>query len=177
MGIFDQWFSTPQVGAATDAGENKIQNWLKRGRVVGIDKISGGGSQGSHRRFTFNGAMEIGIAEALLHAGFKDVERAFKAATVFAHSGLCTDLFTIERKPGCPCPGPGRTIMLVGPEAHFIIYADDTTTINSISALLHRCGGGATIIDAGLVFNRVVTRLGFQAGEVLNEAYGEGEAE
>lgn len=173
MDIFDQWFSTSQVGVATGAGENKIQNWLKRGRVVGIDKITGGGSQGSHRRFTFTGAMEIGIAEALLSAGFKDVEKAFAAATVFAHSGGNTFDHAALRAPGCPWPGPGRTMILVGPDAHFIIYADDEMMLNSVAPMLYECGGGATIIDAGIVFNNVVTRLGFQPNEVLRETVSE----
>jgi hypothetical protein len=184
MNIFYDQFSTGQVVQATGVPNATLQSWIKRNVIVaqppeGAEpraRITGGGTPGAHRRFSFFNVMEIAIAKALLDAGFGDLENAFKAARHFAHAGrggISKDF--PARVPGCPYDRAGMaatTLVAVrGDRSTEHLWKVGTDPIPSICHEL-QSHEGCVLIDAGMVFDRVVTALGYDPVKVMAFAYG-----
>lgn len=184
MFIFHHQFSTGQVVAATGVSNATLQTWLKRDVIVAQPPeaaeheltITGGGKPGAHRRFSFFNVMEIALAKTLIDAGLRDLDNAFKAARHFAHSG-CGPIENVRpaRSPGCPfdTAGTSATTLLAVREdqsGEFLYKVGSDV----LPLIWHRIGGrdGFLLIDAQVVFDRVVAALGFNPEEVLALAYG-----
>lgn len=175
MNIFERKFTTGQLCAVTGITNANLQNWLKRGIIVGHG-IEGGGSPGKHRQFTFFNLMEIAIAKEGLDSGLQ-LEHAFRAGRLFAHfgDGPLGDIHP-ERLPGLPFWGGGksmRTLMAVRGERTVIVpYQVGKDPLPSI---WHELGeiNGFVLIDAEGVFERIVATLHYAPGDVMRWAYGE----
>jgi hypothetical protein len=182
MEIWTKTYSTHEVAAATDVSPATLQNWLKRGVVVGHnDAIEGGGIQGSRRRFSFYAIMQIGIASALIKAsGGMDLKMAFQAAMHFAHTGDGGAGYTVdnarepERSPGHPYHfSLGRTLLATVGENTTVVLNDPAGDM--FGTIRNRLGwaNGFTLIDAGDVFDRVCSALGEHPNEVMDAVYPE----
>lgn len=173
-------FSTGQVVAATGVAHESLQNWLKRGLVVGQKDIEGGGAKGRHRRYSFFNVIEIAMAKALIDAGMSTLEHAFYAAALFSHTGVG------GRIPSHPFnQRPGYTLLVAGPGwADTFFLSPDTKALELYAALVPQGRIGATFINASRVFDNVCGRLmeitgdkQFHPEAVLEAAYskaGEG---
>lgn len=180
MNIFHAHFSTGQVVQATGVPNATLQSWLKREVVVATrpdaaGEITGGGTPGAYRRFSFFNVMEIAIAKALLDAGLGDLENAFKAASHFAHTGrvAISDQFP-TRIPGCPYNNAGMAaatlIAVRGDRSTERLWKVGTDVITDICDDLHS-RDGFVLIDADIVFERVLSALGFNPRDVMAFAY------
>lgn len=176
MNIFHHKFTTGQTVEATEVPHATIQSWMKRGHVVGSREtgaVEGGGTPGSHRRFSFFNVMEIAVAKALTDAGLGDLDAAFRAAIHFAHAGrgFISDVFP-ARIPSCPFD-PQST------RAYTLIFArpDGSEEVpwrpgrDVLASALHG-RGGCVLIEVNPIFDRVVTSLGYHPTDVLDLAYG-----
>lgn len=174
MNIFHEQFSTGQVVAATSASNATLQSWLKRDLVIGHKQgaaIEGGGTPGSHRRFSFFNVMEIAVAKALLDTGMGSVTHAFKAAMGFAHvgNGEMAGLRP-ERRPSLPYDGPCVTVLCVRGDQSIVEFWKPKSDV-FISAR-HRLGDGFVIQEINPVFERVTHALGHDHRDVMKLAYG-----
>ncbi|HMO09166.1 MAG TPA: hypothetical protein PKD10_16180, partial [Paracoccaceae bacterium] len=124
MNILEAQFTTEQAAGASGAGFENLQNWMKRGKVAGMERIAGGGAKGRHRRFSFHSVMEIAVVVDLRRVGYSDLDHAFRAATTFAHFAGPDFNVSKERWPGCPWSGPGKTLLMIGPDSYSIEYVD-----------------------------------------------------
>jgi hypothetical protein len=162
-------FSSAEAAAAADVSANTLQNWLKRGVIVGHrpGDIKGGGSQGKHRRLSFSAVMQIAVANDLIGGGICDLKNAFLAASKFAHFG------DEDRKPGFPHPPQiGRTVVcLSGDRSEVRLWKPGGDLLLEAQAMLGR--STVTTVNATAVFERVVKSLGHDPAEVLREVYKE----
>lgn len=187
MNIFYAQYSTGEVAEKLAVPSYTIQAWVKRGIVTAQPSeipefpgasgaITGGGTPGNHRRFSFFSVMEIAIAKAFIDAGVTNLELIFRAAGAFAHTGRGEALNDQPpRIPGCPFRAldPNQTTV-VG------IHGERTVvmTWNPVSDSTYRLHAalgaeeGAIFVDAGAIFRKVVTTLGYDPKEVLALAYG-----
>lgn len=176
MSIFNQEFSTGEVVRATGVSNETLQNWLKRGYLVGQKhKIEGGGSSGVHRRFSFFNLMEIATAKALIDAGVTNLTHAFKAAVSFAHvGGGAIEGIQPLRDPALPFDTTvenGITLLCVSGEkshTHFYQFGHDPLPI--IRNALGRAQG-YFILEMDEVFELVMGRLGKHPQAVLEAEY------
>jgi hypothetical protein len=184
MNIFHAQFSTGQVVEATGVLNATLQSWIKRNIIVAQPPegaaaeagITGGGTPGMHRRFSFFNVMEIAIAKALIDAGLGELENAFKAARHFAHIGQGEiSANHPARVPGCPYDNAGMaatTLVAVrGDRSMEHLWKVGTDPIPVIWGTLET-REGFTLIDAGVVFERVVSALGYDPVRIMALAYG-----
>lgn len=188
LGVMEIWtntYSAHDVAAATGVAPATLQNWLKRGVIVGhSNKIEGGGVQGKHRRFSFHAVMQIGIAAALIEAsGGMDIKAAFHAAMHFAHSGhgggaAGNNDDEPNRHPAHPYHfRHGKTLLAtVGGNTTVVLDDPEGNTFGVITRNLRRAIG-FTVIDAGAVFDRICAVLGEHPNLVLDAAYPETKAD
>lgn len=191
MEISTNTYSAHDVAAAAQVSPATLQNWLKRGVIVGHgnDAIEGGGIQGKHRRFSFFALMQISVAAALIEAsGGMQIKQAFYAAMTFAHSGHVAsgwtgdDGISDDDEPSRHASYPyhfrhGKTLLAtVGGKTAILLENGSGDTFGNIRAALQRATG-FTIIDAGEVFDRVCAALGEHPNTVLDAAYSDIEAD
>ncbi|WP_299837511.1 hypothetical protein [uncultured Jannaschia sp.] len=188
MDFLEQQVETSKVAQVCGVTPNVLHGYLKRGLIVGHSDtgvVTGGGKRGVRKQFSIFNVMEVAIARELIDAGVGggDPVAAFKAALHFAHggsggSGWIGDAkpLTVHRLPGLPFPPSyGLTILAVGNgnARTFALPAEGITAFAFHARLRHALQTSAfTIIDATSVFQRISTRLGFEPGQVLREAYG-----
>ena len=107
-------FSAGEVAAAADITMSTLQNWIKRGVIIGHRTIEGGGERGRHRRFSWFNVMEICTAAALVRAGVTDLSVAFAAGVEFGHTGPGPLPGRPERQPAMPYDlDHGRTLLFI----------------------------------------------------------------
>jgi hypothetical protein len=175
MNIFQMQFATGTVCDAAGVNEGALQNWLRRGLLVGQkdSPIMGGGSPGRHRRFTFFNVMEIAVAKSLTDLGV-DVATAFLAAREFAHTGEGPLPNIPERSPGVVFDWraePIDTFVAVAGDFHAVgCLRPENNTISVIQEAL-RYKRNFSYVDANEIFNRATTVLGFAPRDVLASAY------
>lgn len=178
MSIFTEKFSTGQVVAITGVSNTTLQNWIKRGVLVGHrgeKDIDGGGASGIHRRFSFNSLMEIAVAKALIDAGVTDLNHAFTAATGFSHigHGAISGIHPI-RDPALPFDTRhenGVTLLCVSGEnscVHFWKIGEDP--LPAIRMMLGNARG-YFILEINEIFDLVISRLGLHPEAVLEAEY------
>ena len=185
MDIRERQFSAADVQKAAQVAPATLQNWLKRGVVVGqrAEDIGGGGVQGSHRRFSFYAVMQISIAQALLNVGMSDLKAAFKAAMHFAHSGYAPTGYAGRdrsedeyREVGMPFHfASGRTLLATnGGHTTVLLEAagQDILAVIRRRILLPNGSDGFVLLDAGAVFDRVCGSLGEHPNVVMDQSYG-----
>lgn len=155
MNAFQSKFSTRQVLAAAGVSNDNLQNWLRRGLVIGQEKIGGGGGQGHHRQFSFFNVIEIAAAKALIDAGMGNLEAVFYAANLFAHTG------EDGRIPGCPFnTAPGYTLLVAWPDgANVLFLSPKDGALALYTTLVSNNRIGATFANVSRVFDDVCGRL------------------
>lgn len=179
MNIFYAYFSTGQVVEASGVTNATLQSWLKRGVVSAQAPesaetkagIEGGGRPGVYRRFSFFSVMDIAIAKALIDAGFTDLENAFKASRHFAHSGVMASSMHPARAPACPFFSAETSA------ASTLIAARGSTSVEVFWKMGHDpfpavfgalgTNEGFVVVNASVIFQRVVTALGFDPAAVM----------
>lgn len=173
MSIFQQRFSTGQLVAATGLPNATLQSWLKRSLVIGHKDITGGGSPGIHRTFSFFNAMEIAIAKALTDMGLS-ASVALSAGRRFAHSAGGP----IGDRPGRVPSIPFDT-RVSGGFTLLCLAGDKTALYNMTEAknalfaeMRHQLGDGFLVLHINPIFERVTASLGYDYRDVLADAYG-----
>ncbi|MCF3595478.1 helix-turn-helix domain-containing protein [Rhodobacteraceae bacterium LMO-12] len=168
-------FSASELSELTGAKPDSIQNWLKRDLIIGHKKITGGGGQGKHRRFTFHNMIEVAMAQTLinLHMGSKE---AFAASANFAHAGGGGTTFNMpKRDPGLPFHfNHGETIFGVAGGWTFEELwkpGSSRDTYGNLRQHLH--ADHFLTVNASEVFNLVCARMDVHPYKVLDAAYPE----
>lgn len=178
MSIFNEKFSTGQVVEATGVSNETLQNWLKRGFLIGhrnTQAIEGGGSSGVHRRFSFFNVMEIATAKALIDAGITNLSHVFKAAGSFSHvgHGPIDDIQPL-RDPALPFDTTvenGVTLLCVSGERNYVHFWKIGQ--DPLPVIRHALAGakGYFILEMNEIFDLVVARLGHHPQAVLEAEY------
>ena len=179
MALHDLKFSAADTVRATGVSMDTLQNWMKRGIVIGADrKVEGGGSQGKHRLFSFHAVMQIATARALMEAGMESApKKVAEAAAHFAHvSGGGTATWdgehseTPERFPGVPFHHRhGHTIFVVGKHAATLVAGANGPTY---SQMKHEAVSDSfVVIDASMVFYQVCANLDLDPLRELDKIY------
>lgn len=178
MDIFNKQFSAADVAEAAEISPNSLQNWLKRGVIVGHRNIEGGGSPGRHRRFSWFNVMEIAIAGQLIETGLQPSD-AFQAGAMFAHTapgksgwvGGRADK-TPLRLPGAPFHySHGDTMLAVRGDRTLVAAVSDFRDHMHMLAKMGR-PKGLVIINVTQIFVQVVQNLGLgKPNEILDEMY------
>lgn len=177
MTIFHAQFATGQVVSATGVSNATLQSWLKRNLIVGQKDapISGGGTPGAHRRFSFHNVMEIAVTKALTEVGL-NVSDAVKAAMHFAHSGRGPIGNERMRLPGLPfdtMTNPCFTLLCVaGDSSALVPWVPGKEDATAIARHLLGEPLGWITLRINPIFESVVAALGFDYREVLKTAYG-----
>lgn len=174
MNFFHPIFSQKQIVDATGVEAVQIQNWVKRGLLVGHGNDLSTEGRGNRRSYSGYSLMEIAIAKSIIEAGgMSDLKDTFRAASHFAHFGE-------DALPGKPARHPGlpfhvansKTLVLVGRGwSDEIVFTSKDSILHFSSRLLRR--GGCLVIDASAAFRQAVTRAGFDPVEIMRFAYGE----
>lgn len=168
MSIFHQQFTNSEIVAATGVTNFQLQNWLKRGQIIGHG-VEGGGSPGKHRKFSFFNLMQIAVAKALIDVGMTDMQQVTHAAGCFAHTGDMAIGNRPERIPGFPFK-EGKTLLIAGPER-----SEEYQLLSSerlgLAAAIFKHGVGAVVINVSAVFENTLRRAGFDPIEITREAY------
>lgn len=179
MNIFHEKFSAGQVCEASGLSNAALQNWLKRGYVIGdkgnvqgtSSRIEGAGSPGAHRRFTFHTTMELALSKALTEEGVS-VQHALFAAGMFAHTG---DAYISEQHPSRVPSVPfdpqfeGKTLLCVRQDRVSICGWKVGKDI--LPTIFHSLGRAFTLVDVNPIFDRAVTALGHNVEEVYELSY------
>lgn len=174
MSIFQAKFRIDQLTQAASVTSAQVQNWSRRGLIVGHDKIEGGGAQGRPRHFSFFNLMEIAAAKALIDAGMGDLNSVFRAAHHFAHTGQGELPNTPERKPGCPYDVPGSfTLLAAGPNwSETVLLKANDTALKLYTDLMHDSPtNGCIVVNISKVFERAMIATGHDPVEVMKAAY------
>lgn len=179
MTIFSQTFTAAQVAEAADIKPATLQNWIKRGLVIGhkdapIDKP---GKAGVRRRFSFFNVMEVAVGAALVHNGVP-LTQAMSIGSTFAHAGGSNGTAEgMERRlPSLPYRlRAGLTIICFNAEHSFemLLGDDDRQAYLAFGKAVAR--GFLSVMPINPLFYSVVSRLGFSPHDVLRDAYGEDE--
>lgn len=171
MSIFHQQFTNSEIVAATGVTNFQLQNWLKRGQIVGQgdSEVGGGGGPGRHRRFSFFNLMEVAVAKALLDVGLTDMQRVTSAAVGFAHTGDGAIGSRPGRAPGCPFK-EGKTLLIVGPNRTEEYQLLSSERLGLATAILQH-GIGAVVIDVSEVFEITLHRARLDPAEAIRVAY------
>ncbi|WP_265502209.1 MerR family transcriptional regulator [Paracoccus beibuensis] len=160
-----------EIVGATGVTNDQLQNWMKRGLIIGQAHVEGGGKPGKHRTFSFFNLIEISIAKALLDVGHTDLKLISRSAAEFAHVGTSRP-GRPRRLPGLPFGVPNsRTLFIVSPTRADAFLLQEGTSALAFYAAAMPGGSGATIIDASRVFDDVMTILGISAQLTLREEY------
>lgn len=171
MSIFHKQFTNSEIVTATGVTNFQLQNWLKRGQIVGQGEweVEGGGSPGRHRRFSFFNLMEVAVAKALIYVGLTDMQRVTHVAAGFAHTGDNAIGSRPGRLPGLPFK-EGKTLLIVGPDRVEEYQLKATERLGLAAAILLH-GIGAVVIDVSEVFNNTLRRAGLDPAATIRAAY------
>ncbi len=175
MNLFHETFSTGQVVVASGVSNATLQSWLKRDVVIGqaknngpSDEVTGAGSPGSHRRFSFRNVIQIALAKVILDTSALSVQQAFFAAGMYAHIG---DTEPIERIPGLPYKGSVLTLLCVsGDLCNVYAYKPGADPYPSIRYFLGK-PEGFSLVEVNSVFDRVTSSLGYKPHDILAAVY------
>lgn len=179
--IAGRLFGTGEITQFAAVTNDNLQNWLKRGAIVGHRDIKGGGAVGQRRQFSWFNLMEIATAAGFLQLGLSSPALAFKAAQAFAHGGTGGFAWesdegvlggTAKRLPGFPHHHKfGATfIILAAGESQIILSKDGALT----STVLGEASSiGCVVLNATVLFATVVHRMGDDYRQVLDEAYAD----
>ncbi len=164
MSIYQAMFRLPTVAEATGTPDQTIKRWLHEDRLLGAQKIAGGGGRGRPRSFQFYNVMEIALVKVLLDFGTRDASAAFAAARRFAHEG------DEGRDPGFPYPD-GLTLLGVGDgRAEVVNWHPNKDAWFGLRIGLGK-PGAILVVEVNPIFRRVVSGLGFDPGKVVRDAY------
>ena len=191
MNIFDVKLPTKIAAQIAGMNEAGLQGWMRRKEVGtggqnGIDPVLGGGSQGSHRLWSFRNIMEIAIANELVTGGV-DLDLALSAGATFAYTGgmpgnmavdMNADPDSIDpmREPGFPFHDDHHTALRT-----FVIVSNKGTTVvaggddyDPIREAMIRLGNPKvwTCLDCNEVFWMVCHNLKIVPIVALEQAYG-----
>lgn len=174
----EQMFAASQVADAADLTMSTLQNWLKRGIIIGQGKIQGGGERGRHRRFTWFNVMEICTVASLARAGLaSDLSVAFGAGMTFGHT---TSVLPGEppREVGFPHhTNDGRSLLiLTGSRASVVSWTPGRDVLSVARSPLGSPEAWA-MVDLADMFERACGRLQIRPLEALDAAYGRGAVE
>lgn len=158
-------WKTGDVCEIVGVQKQRIMMWLKRGLPLAYE-MSGGGTPGKHREFTFRNLMELAVARAAVDAGVP-TEIAFRAAAKFAYSTSHKQVdggLEVLREQGFPFPAPAET--------YVIIHGGDFTIGDEASLSMPLAkSDSVTVVNAGRVFSGVIDRLGLDPQKVLVATY------
>ncbi len=190
MQLFSMKFTTPQVTEITGLPNDTIQNWIKRGSIIGHRPgadmgISGGGSQGRHRQFSFFAVMQFALTGAFVKLGISATEAA-KMAVDFCHAGGDGEPFGLPyRNPGLPFHhNHGATIYAAcGERSAETIWEDhlpkDKRTRDVMADISAHLGPVFALVNASKLFDEVCAgiirvtgnHIDFHPYKLLDEAY------
>lgn len=190
MQLFLMKFTTPQVTEITGLPNDTIQNWIKRGSIIGHRPgaelgITGGGSQGRHRQFSFFAVMQFALTGALVKLGIGATEAA-KMAEGFCHAGGDGEVFGLPyRDPGLPFHhNHGETLYAAcGSQSAEAIWQghlpSDKRTRDAMGDLSQRLGPMFVVVNVSKLFLQVCAGIArvtgnprdFHPYKLLDEAY------
>lgn len=177
--IANRVFSTGEITQFADVTNDNLQNWLKRGAIIGHREIKGGGGIGQRRQFSWFNLMEISTAAGFLKIGLSSPALAFAAAQAFAHSGAGGFAWeddhelpsgSASRLPGFPYHLKlGMTfIVLASGKSQIVLSADGALPFTAL-------GGsdslGCIVLNITELFATVIHRTGNDYRQVLDEVY------
>lgn len=171
--VLAETYASGQVAEAADITMSTLQNWLKRGVIIGHRDIGGGGARGRHRRFTFFNVMEVATAAALTKLGVADLPLAFNAAATFAHSGEGELPGRPARLPSAPYRASRTLLAFAGTRVEVMPYVLGEDVLAVIRADLGR-PEGVILLDLNDLFDRVCARLSMHPEAVMDQVYGAG---
>lgn len=162
MNLADETFSLAEASTASAMPSGSIKAHLHvTGRVIGADRITGGRSEGTRRRFSWFNLMEFALAAEIIKDCHARPDLAFKLAAAFAHTGTGGEP---PRLPGHPFnPREGQTL-LIGNDEHAHVFLD--------RQVRWPYGGARIVADCSEVFLAVCGRLDLDARAILEAAYG-----
>lgn len=154
---------------------DKLQLWLKRGYAFGTD-MSGGGSQGVHRVFTFQNILEFAYARAFNDQGVPP-PAAFESAAIAAYqpeTEVFGDAMHETRAAGHPFPfenGP-TLIMRIKGKTHIRLLPTSKADHAIFLAASHtedsfECEGFSAV-NMTAVFRAVCSRMGVDPDRVTD---------
>lgn len=173
----ERTFGTGEIVRFADVSNDNLQNWLKRGAIVGQRGIEGGGGNGLRRRFNHSSLMEITTAAALIDVGIPMAD-AFAAAVRFSHTGDSgagwggDDQVTQIRTPGYPFHHDlGETFLFVAGDRSAIVLSKDGTV--NLRTVAHSLGEvqGMVALNMSEIFARVANRMGEDGRDALDAIY------
>lgn len=100
-------FTTGQLLEAADVTGSALQSWIKRGLLVSHRKgaeITGGGSQGVHRRFSYRAVMVVATASCLIKQGvgaecaLAEAERIIASGRGGTHAVVAIDVDAVTER-------------------------------------------------------------------------------
>lgn len=169
MALFDSRFSTGQLVSAANITNASLQSWLRRRFIIGHR------DEGEWRRsFTFRNVIEVAIGKAFLDCAALEVEQAFRAAHIFAHTG------ENGRVPGLPFADTNGVTYIAAAGDHAAVLP--AKPYLDVAEAQMQLGGveGFAVVDANAVFDRVASALqritgnaAFHPLSILEAAYGE----
>lgn len=168
-------FSASEAASASGVSVESIQTWLKRKLIVGHRNIEGGGSQGRHRRFTFNNVMEIAVAKAIIDMGVS-TKQAFTASNSFAHTGGGGEVFSLpDRQPSLPFHhNHGDTIMGIAGLRSFEELYKSGEDYDTFGRLRHHLQSEHFLaLNVSEIFGHVCVRMNLHSRKVLDAVYPE----
>jgi hypothetical protein len=175
MGIDSETFQLGAAAKAAGVPTQTVKVWLHTGRVTAQD-VTGGRDAGTRRNFPFATVMELATAKALTEVAFqRDIERAFAAAQMFAHTnaGFVPDI-TSDRRPGFPF-ATGQTLLCASLERARIVNLQDGQDMAHEIRKALGAPVSLVIVDLQAVFDRVVRALGFDPRDEMAAMYGKGD--
>ena len=172
---FQMTYTAGQVAAAADVTDSTLQNWLKRGNVLGLDEIGGAGGKGRARAFSFHSVIEIATAAELVRQGMTDLSLAFNAGMGFAHTGDGQPGDANFRLPGVPYNSGVTLLAVAGQHSQAVQYRPGHDFFAFTRNNLGR-PRGLMILDMNMLFERACIALDLQPHEVMQFAYGMPEA-
>lgn len=175
MGIDSKTFQLGAAAKAAGVPTQTVKTWMHLNRITG-QHVAGGRDEGNRRAFPFHTVMETAVAKTVLDIAFhRDLDRAFAAAQMFAHTNAgFVEGVTSNRHGGYPF-AEGRTLLCASADRARIVNLQDGQD------LMHEIGKalGApvslVIVDLNAVFDRVVRALGFDPRDEMAAMYGGGE--
>lgn len=181
MSIYNLELNQPQAAEAAGVTPKDIQNWVSRKMVIGHreDDITGGGTKGKSRMFSFRSVMNFAIAKELLKHGVATAE-ALRAAADFAHVSGGGNIFGLpDREPGLPFHyNLGATVFAVGLNRTWEDLWKPGENYDTYGKIRHVVGSSFIAIDASGVFDQVCARLmlltgrrEFHPNAILDAAY------
>lgn len=180
MNLMTSRFSSGDIIRAADISNANLQSWLKRDIITGQD-ISGGGSPGKHRGYSWFNLSQVSVAAALMQIGMSSPHDAFRAAQQFSHAGDggtpwgADDALTDDephRWAGLPFDmALGETYLYAsGTKSAVLLHRDGAMDIGAVRRALD-APLGFVALNATELFLDVTHRLGIDGGTTLAALY------